>query len=142
MVTLYRFYDVNDRLLYVGITRTGIQRIHGHASKAHWWSQVARASFEHDQTLEDEMTAIELERPLFNVDGTDRSDWIDTVNEATANGWLTDRAVIRRKFDQLIAMRDRLHRQLTEIETRLDLLQEASRTNRRVLSLPGEDLAP
>ena len=66
--TLYRFHDVSGCLLYVGITGNGRQRVHGHASTAHWWPHVETATFEHDVDPADELTTIEIERPIFNVD--------------------------------------------------------------------------
>ena len=132
MATLYRFHAADDSLLYVGITATGLQRVRGHASKSHWWPHVARATFEHDRTHEDELTAIDLERPLFNVDGTDRSDWVDTLQDAVSNGWLTDGAVLLRELKALVATRERLGRQLAEIDDRIGLIHAADRTNRIV----------
>lgn len=131
MVTLYRFYAADDQLLYVGITKNAEQRVRGHASKAHWWNAVASATFEHGCTRDDERTAIELERPLFNVEHTDRSDWVDTIHDAINNELFTDRHVIQRHFDETCRLRDRLREQLAEVDRRLDLLIQADRVNRR-----------
>jgi phage terminase large subunit len=97
-VTLYRFVAADDTLLYVGVTRTGLQRVRGHASKAPWWPLVARATFEHGRTLADERTAIELERPLFNVEHTDRADWLDAMHDAVASGFYTEPTVLDREM--------------------------------------------
>lgn len=131
MTTLYRFYGADDALLYVGVTGTGLPRVRAHASKAHWWQHVARATFDHGRTLDDERTAIELERPLFNVEHTERSSWLDTVDDALANGWLTDSALLSREMDNLCRLRDQLDARRHEVGRRMDLIIEAGRANRR-----------
>jgi predicted GIY-YIG superfamily endonuclease len=68
--TLYRFYDTNDTLLYVGITNTWYQRFHQHERKAGWFSKVAHATFESYESREAveaaELIAIKTENPQFN----------------------------------------------------------------------------
>lgn len=39
---LYRLYDANDALLYVGITYHPTERFAQHRKESHWWHQVAR----------------------------------------------------------------------------------------------------
>lgn len=73
---LYRFYDVDNHLLYVGISLHAAQRASEHRGDKSWWSDVARMNIEHlaDRTeaLEAELTAIRTERPRYNVTGAVR----------------------------------------------------------------------
>lgn len=69
--TLYRFFDANDRLLYVGISNLASRRWAQHEADKPWWSEVARTSVEHFATrkaaLEAEKRAIQTEHPKHNV---------------------------------------------------------------------------
>lgn len=70
---LYRFYDADDRLLYVGISLNAAQRASQHKAEKSWWSDVRRMEvkplgvvtrFEAERI---ERAAIENERPLHNI---------------------------------------------------------------------------
>jgi predicted GIY-YIG superfamily endonuclease len=67
---LYRFYDGDRRLLYVGITGQPRERWVAHRRKAVWWDLAAFVSVEivptSWQALDIERAAIRRERPLFN----------------------------------------------------------------------------
>lgn len=67
---LYRFYDREDRLLYVGITGNLPSRQQQHEGSQPWWQEVARMTVEHFPTREDaraaEQAAIDAEAPLHN----------------------------------------------------------------------------
>jgi predicted GIY-YIG superfamily endonuclease len=71
---VYRLYDADDTLLYIGMTGNPDGRFAAHESTKPWWSQVARRSFEwHDsrelaEAAEDE--AIRTEYSLYNVAGS------------------------------------------------------------------------
>jgi hypothetical protein len=69
--TLYRFYDLHGRLLYVGIsTSTFVQRMRRHAHSQSWWDDVAEIQLEHvpvDMLRELERRAIVNERPMHNL---------------------------------------------------------------------------
>lgn len=69
--TLYRFFDQDDRLLYVGIAGNPARRAHEHSKAKPWWSDVARSTMEHFATREEaaaaEVAAIVTEAPLHNV---------------------------------------------------------------------------
>ena len=45
--TLYRFYDAEDNLLYIGVTSVGPQRWAEHEHHRSWWAMVAKANAEH-----------------------------------------------------------------------------------------------
>lgn len=68
--TVYRLYDADDRLLYVGCTAHRMSRIEQHESKA-WWPEVAFVVVSHHPSraaarrAEDD--AIEAEDPVYNV---------------------------------------------------------------------------
>jgi len=68
---LYRHYDAEGRLLYVGVTDCLTERDKQHASKSVWHKDVARTDTEwclsRDHAFALERVAIEYERPLHNV---------------------------------------------------------------------------
>lgn len=70
--TLYRLFDSDGQLLYVGCSTYPTLRISAHAGRE-WWSGVARATFEHydshDEALEAERRAIATEDPKHNIMG-------------------------------------------------------------------------
>ncbi len=69
--TLYRHFDSNDNLLYVGISNNHIRRLSEHEKNSHWINDVAYIKIEKFKTLEDvllaEKTAIINEKPLHNI---------------------------------------------------------------------------
>ncbi|MEV4381595.1 GIY-YIG nuclease family protein [Streptosporangium sp. NPDC049644] len=73
MGTLYRFFDQDGTLLYIGITESPLVRLDGHAATQPWWGEVRSATYEHFQSRaearEAELNAIRSERPAFNVEG-------------------------------------------------------------------------
>lgn len=68
---LYRFFDGEGQLLYVGITKKLAQRWTYHSKTKPWWPQVDRREVEWHETREDaesaEVEAIRNEDPLHNV---------------------------------------------------------------------------
>lgn len=70
---LYRLFDAEGRLLYVGIAYNPRARWLGHSSTKPWWKQVARREVEWHETrsaaLGAEAEAIVNERPLYNIAG-------------------------------------------------------------------------
>lgn len=71
MGTLYRFFDKDGVLLYVGITSRGVERVREHAASKSWWDAVANATFEHfekhDDLLEAERNAVFSGKPQHNI---------------------------------------------------------------------------
>lgn len=69
---LYRFFDSDDRLLYIGISLSAAKRAAEHRDSKQWWPDVARMNIEHlgavpRSTAEHvEASAIRAERPLWN----------------------------------------------------------------------------
>lgn len=69
---LYRHYDAEDNLLYVGISLWPTQRLRRHQKAAAKWAQYAVTMttewFEsREKALDAEATAIQTERPLHNI---------------------------------------------------------------------------
>jgi hypothetical protein len=73
---LYRHFDAEGVLLYVGISLSAVQRLASHASASHWFDRIATVTIEtyptRDDALEAERNAIITELPLFNLDGVKR----------------------------------------------------------------------
>lgn len=69
---LYRLFDSNGQLLYIGITYQPEARWKAHAATKAWWPDVARKSMEWHDTRPiaeaAEVAAIRAELPLHNVD--------------------------------------------------------------------------
>lgn len=75
---IYRAYDANCRLLYIGQTIQPEQRIRNHARQSHWFPEAIEWEFEEVDgwwAMQDaEKAAIKSERPLYNVQhNTNRS---------------------------------------------------------------------
>jgi hypothetical protein len=68
---LYRFFDADDRLLYVGVSLEIAWRWKAHSASQPWWGSTARATMEHFPSraaaLAAERQAIFDERPLWNI---------------------------------------------------------------------------
>lgn len=71
---LYRLYDADEDLLYIGISETPEKRWVSHADTKSWWPQVAATSVEWFETRElaqaAEAKAIATERTPYNVAGS------------------------------------------------------------------------
>lgn len=69
--SLYRHFDKDGRLLYVGISHSFMARLSRHASASHWYWDIATVSVEHhrsrDHALYAEALAIRDENPIHNV---------------------------------------------------------------------------
>lgn len=71
---LYRFYDDQGVLLYVGITMTASHRFMSHRSEQLWWSEVKWINIEdhpdEGSARAAELAAIRSESPKYNIAGT------------------------------------------------------------------------
>ena len=68
--TVYRLYDAEGRLLYVGMTNNLPRRLEQHARKP-WWARVARTDLQQEPNrgaaMRAEAEAIRTERPAYNT---------------------------------------------------------------------------
>jgi len=73
-VALYRFFDADNELLYVGITINPSARFAKHRAVAAWWSAADHKTITWFDTREDavkaELAAIRSESPRYNLAGT------------------------------------------------------------------------
>lgn len=71
MIDLYRFFDNDGALLYVGISLSAAQRASQHKHEKQWWPDVARMDVERHPNraaaLDAERHAITTERPIYNI---------------------------------------------------------------------------
>lgn len=69
--TLYRYFNSDDRLLYVGITGDNTKRQSQHKRNSFWFGEIAKATFQHfdnrGEAAQAEVTAIQNEQPLYNT---------------------------------------------------------------------------
>lgn len=74
---LYRYFDDQERLLYVGISFSAVARASQHRSDKGWWREVARMDVAHYETRSEALTAesaaIRSEKPIHNVIGNTES---------------------------------------------------------------------
>lgn len=70
--TLYRFFDAEDNLLYVGISVRVEKRFHDHQKRSTWWDEAVYVTFEkfpnRQSVLQAEAEAIQTESPKYNKD--------------------------------------------------------------------------
>lgn len=68
---LYRHFDSDDNLLYIGVSTSILRRLSNHKSNAYWYDQIAKITIENFDTkkemYEAEKKAIVAEKPRFNV---------------------------------------------------------------------------
>lgn len=68
---LYRFFDGDDQLIYVGISNSALRRIAQHREAKAWFGSCTRVTFEHYPTraeaLEAERRAVAEENPRENI---------------------------------------------------------------------------
>lgn len=112
---IYRLFDTDDVLLYVGVTGNLRERLGNHSRTQRWWPEVARKAVEWYPTrteAEDaEKRAIREERPLYNRAGADRSQRIKQPNPAAEiSAWeASDAASIVQQVGRLLARSDLSH---------------------------------
>jgi predicted GIY-YIG superfamily endonuclease len=82
---LYRIYDAEGGLLYVGVTNQCVKRFDQHGQERTWWRDVASITVEHvpdrGAVAAAELKAIQEENPRHNIAGKpadeDEDIWID-----------------------------------------------------------------
>lgn len=71
MTTLYRLFNADNQLLYIGIADHWPRRINDHAHDKPWWPEVATTTVEHfpnrETAVAAETQAIRTEHPRHNV---------------------------------------------------------------------------
>lgn len=69
--SVYRVYDSEGTLLYVGITARGVWRARQHAYRSEWWTLMARQEWEHfgsrEEALAREAMLLLEHHPPYNV---------------------------------------------------------------------------
>ena len=90
LTTLYRFYDGNDNLLYIGITGFMPRRAAQHARKSEWHRFATRVELQHfesrQEALKAETTAIRNEMPAYNIAGSNQH--LEDESEHFHNLWM------------------------------------------------------
>lgn len=85
---LYRHFDKNEKLLYVGVSLSFLQRTAHHKTRTYWWSSIDKITIEKFKTrkasIDAETLAIEIEKPKFNINKKRRN--IKCVNRGNGNG--------------------------------------------------------
>jgi predicted GIY-YIG superfamily endonuclease len=76
---LYRYYDNDGSLLYVGVSLGAIARLQQHRCKAEWFDEVAKVTIEkfgaRAEAFAAEAQAIREERPVHNVQSSPFIEW-------------------------------------------------------------------
>jgi excinuclease UvrABC nuclease subunit len=70
MAELYRHYNGEGQLIYVGCSLSSVARLAQHREHSHWFSNIARVTIQRFETrqeaLAEETRAIRSEHPLYN----------------------------------------------------------------------------
>jgi excinuclease UvrABC nuclease subunit len=73
---IYRVYDANDRLIYIGASGDLVQRFELHKRNTWWFELASRVEWEDQPSraaaFAAEALAIQEEQPAFNIHGTGR----------------------------------------------------------------------
>lgn len=91
---LYRHFDAEGRLLYVGISLSAVERLKQHVSRSGWSAEIASITVEthadREAAMKAEREAVERERPLYNKQlvpkGQLRMPFPDGFNESEYDG--------------------------------------------------------
>lgn len=90
---LYRHFDADGALLYVGISLNSIQRTSQHSHGAHWFQRISRIVIEWHESRElaeaAERKAIGCELPAFNIVHAGRRH-VDSEHPITNPPWATN----------------------------------------------------
>ena len=76
MSQLYRHFDAQGRLLYIGISLSAVTRLMGHRAGSQWFRKIARVEIQTFPSraiaLQMEREAIQKEHPRYNIEHTYR----------------------------------------------------------------------
>lgn len=68
---LYRYYDKDDNLLYVGMSSNALRRVKEHQKDKEWYWDIAKITIEnfnmHYELVQAEKEAIAKEQPRYNI---------------------------------------------------------------------------
>lgn len=88
---LYRLFDKEDRLLYVGISKKVFNRINEHMKEKSWACEIAREEVQRfpnrGEASHAEIEAIKNEKPLYNIQHQDRSNKYQTMAKKSDELW-------------------------------------------------------
>ena len=102
---LYRHFDTDGKLLYVGISiNAAMSRLATHRTNSEWFDQIAAVSIERfdskEKALGAERLAIKSERPAFNRNGLEKL----FVESAGAVKYRKQQAIWRKRRERLAAL--------------------------------------
>jgi hypothetical protein len=88
---LYRLFNADDKLLYVGISMSALNRIGQHKTEKVWWHEVAKITIEthhveRQQILDIERRTIVAEKPRYNIKHAGGSLPTEPVATSTGQG--------------------------------------------------------
>ncbi len=85
---LYRHFDKEGNLLYVGISLSTLNRLGQHKDHSHWFAQISRVEIEtfakREDALEAEALAIHDEKPLHNIMRPQRAKLLEELDQRNA----------------------------------------------------------
>lgn len=88
---VYRVYDKTDRLIYVGASRSVVDRMVVHKANTWWFELVARVEFDPHPTMEAafaaESVAIQEMQPAFNVRDNPGGPFMTVADAKLARRW-------------------------------------------------------
>jgi predicted GIY-YIG superfamily endonuclease len=117
VTTLYRLFDAEGALLYVGISQYPKDRLKQHRASKAWWSLVARTTTETHPTRaaaeEAERVAIAREEPRYNIAHVGRpytslAEVIEQWKRADPTAWAIELEETRPGFWDVVATHDLL----------------------------------
>lgn len=112
--SVYRFFDKDGTLLYVGITSSGMERFYTHSRLAPWWLMATTVQLEHhasrEAALERESYLIKVEKPVWNQAGRLRED--GSVPQPVVGRMLDELDPIRPRVVTKAEVREALERQI------------------------------
>ncbi|MFI2078489.1 GIY-YIG nuclease family protein [Streptomyces triculaminicus] len=105
---VYRLFDAEGRLLYVGMGRNPMQRWGSHAEQHPWWPRVVRFTVKWHPTRQEaaaeERQALRSESPVNNIHGTERHGLV--TGAGVRRELELRRAAQRRRAEQAAAASD------------------------------------